>query len=104
MQFIISSAVANAAQRILGFTSIPDNDRPERQEQILWLLTVYVHGRQDAGLHLHERLLQQYCGKGTARLIEWDGDHRVPLKTKQIVVIMKQITGTGRETGVIKES
>ena len=53
---------------------------------------------------MHELLSQQYCGKGTAPLVESDGDHRVPLKTGDVAVIMEQITAIGKEMGVMNES
>ena len=34
--------------------------------------TVHVHGMADPGLHLHRRLLEQYCEEGSATLVEWD--------------------------------
>ncbi len=100
----MSSAAANAAQSTLEFTTFPDNDHPEKQNYILRLPTVHVHGRQNQGLHLYERLLQQYYGKGSASLVEWDGDQRVPLKPKYVEVIVEQITAIVKESGVMNES
>ncbi len=88
-QLVMSSVAANAAQSTLGSTSFPDNDHPEKQEHVLRLLTVHVHGKKDQGLHLHKRLLEQYCEKGITRLIEWDGSYRVPLKTKVVAVMVE---------------
>lgn len=42
-----------------------------------WLPAVLVHGRQEQVLHLRDRLLLQYCGKCTTRVIKWDGHPRV---------------------------
>ena len=98
----MSPALADPAQITLGFTKYPDGSDPEKQDHILRLPTVHVHGRQDQGLHLHKQLLEQYCEIGSTRLVEWDGDHRVPVKTKDVAAIVEEIFDVGRETGVLK--
>ena len=60
-QLFMSLEVANAA------------NHPKKQEHVLRLPTIHVQGRQDQGLHLHKRLLEQYCEERITRLIEWDG-------------------------------
>ena len=66
---------------------------------ILRLPTIHVHGRQDQGLHLHRQLLEQYCEPTRTRLIEWEGDHRVPFKRKDVAAVVEQILDVGKETG-----
>ena len=100
---IMSSAVADASQSTQGFTDFPAEGEAEKQEHVLRLPTIHVHGRRDQGLHLHQQLLEQYCEEGSARLIEWDGDHRVPFKNSDVAAIKEQILDLARETGVIKE-
>lgn len=73
-----------------------DKGKPIR----LRLPTVHVHGMRDSGLHLHRQLLENCCEVGSTRLLEWDGDHRVPLKTKDVVALVKQIVAVASETGV----
>ncbi|TKA66187.1 hypothetical protein B0A49_06266, partial [Cryomyces minteri] len=53
----------------------------------------------DNGLHLHRRLLNQYCDPASVTLIEWDGTHRVPLKKTDIDKIVAPIIKVAKETG-----
>ena len=98
----MSSTLVDASQIALGFSNLYDGTSIENREHVLRLPTIHVHGRLDQGLHLHQRLLDQYCEKGSARLVEWDGDHRVPLKTKDAAAVVEQMLEVGRETGVLK--
>ena len=66
----------------------------------LRLPTIHVLGLQDPGLDFHERLFDEYCEKGSARLLEWDGDHRIPIKSKDVNAVVEQIVAVGKETGV----
>ncbi|MCJ1455235.1 hypothetical protein MMC28_005589 [Mycoblastus sanguinarius] len=102
-ELVMNSALADASQSTTGYTRFPDGVSPEEQEHVLRLPTIHVHGRRDQGLHLHQRLLEQYCEKGTTRLVEWDGDHRVPIKTTDVAAIVEQIFDVGRMTSVLKE-
>jgi Serine hydrolase (FSH1) len=71
-------------------------------EHRLRLPTIHVHGMKDPGLDLHRKLLYQCCGEGSTKLIEWDGDHRVPIKTKDVTVIVEEILSTAKEAGVLR--
>ena len=71
------------------------------KEGRLRLPTIHVLGLQDPGLDFHERLLDECCEKGSARLIEWDGDHRIPIKTKDVAAVVEQIVAVGKETGIL---
>ena len=73
-----------------------------KEENMLRLPTVHVHGRQDPGLPLHRGLMKGFCGTGV-RLVEWDGGHRVPIKSKDVQAVVKAILDVARETGVIPE-
>lgn len=74
---------------------------PDRSPAIrLQLPTVHVHGNQDPGMHLHRQLLDDCCMEGSTRLLEWDGDHRVPIKTKDVAALVGQILAVAREVGV----
>ena len=70
--------------------------------ELLELPTIHVHGMRDPGLHLHRRLLHQYCDEGRTRLIEWDGDHRVPIKTKEVAAVVEEIISVFRDTQVLR--
>ena len=69
-----------------------------------WLPAVHVHGRQEQVLHLRDRLLLQYCGKCTTRVVEWDGHPRVPVKLEDVAIVVEQTIAVGRETVMIKGS
>ncbi|KAF2674382.1 citrinin biosynthesis oxidoreductase CtnB [Microthyrium microscopicum] len=70
-------------------------------EHILRLPTIHVHGLQDAGLHLHQRLLQQYCDPAATTLVEWDGAHRVPLKSSDVQKVTNAIIEVARKEGIL---
>lgn len=69
-------------------------------EHILRIPTVHVHGLRDPGLGLHRRLLNEYCEKGSARLVEWDGDHRIPIKGGDVEAVTEGILLTADELGI----
>ncbi|KAF2088123.1 hypothetical protein K490DRAFT_40487 [Saccharata proteae CBS 121410] len=66
----------------------------------LRLPTLHVHGTADPGLHLHQRLLRQYCEPGTAEVLEWEGAHRVPLKKADVERIVDAWLEVARRAGV----
>lgn len=68
-------------------------------ENTLKLPTIHVHGLQDPGLQLHRQLLDICCDPESTRLIEWDGNHRVPIKTKDVTAVVQAIVDLGIETG-----
>lgn len=70
------------------------------QEAILRIPTIHVHGRADPGLHLHQRLLNEYCTKETTTLIEWDGTHRVPIKSPDVEPIVEAVYEVAEKAGI----
>lgn len=93
-------ALVDAAEISEGFTSV----EPEAWDgyEKLKLPTIHVHGLTDPGLHLHRRLLDQYCeGDDARRVIEWEGEHRVPIKSKDVERIVEEIMKVGKETSAI---
>lgn len=89
-------ALVSAADISEGFDTVAvDTD-----EHILRLPTIHVHGLQDAGLHLHQRLLKQYCDASATILVEWDGAHRVPFKTADVQKIAEAMVKVADEVGV----
>ena len=97
-QLVTSPALANLAEISVEF---PEEGLGGKRDHMLRLPTVHVHGRQDQGLHLHRRLLDQYCEPGSARLVEWDGNHRIPFKPKDVALIVEQMLDVARETGAL---
>jgi hypothetical protein len=67
---------------------------------VLRIPTIHVHGLRDVGLHLHRKLLSQYCDPKTTTLIEWDGEHRVPVKRTDVDPVIQAIYRVAREQGV----
>ena len=70
-------------------------DHPELR---LRLPTIHVHGLQDPGLHLHRRLVNDYCEPGSTTLIEWDGNHRIPLKKTDVDKVVEAILEVAAKT------
>ena len=67
---------------------------------ILWLPTIHVHGLRDAGLAMHRDLFYRHCEGGSAKLVEWDGNHRVPIKTGDVEAVVTEILTVARATGI----
>ena len=95
---VMNPALIDASQ--IGLAHYPDRRCLERGEHVLRLPTIHVHGRQDQGLELHRRLRDEYCDEG-ARWIEWDGKHRVPIKTKDVAALVQQIYIVAKEVGLL---
>ena len=67
---------------------------------VLRIPTVHVHGLRDQGLGLHRELYDEFCAPEGKRLVEWDGDHRVPLKFHDVSLVARQIRELARLTEV----
>ncbi|GFF54223.1 ovarian cancer-associated gene 2 protein homolog [Aspergillus udagawae] len=65
---------------------------------ILCTPTLHVHGLRDPGLERHRVLFEDFCARETARVVQWDGDHRVPLKLKDVALVAEKIRELARET------
>ncbi|KAF4556260.1 Esterase citA-like protein [Elsinoe fawcettii] len=66
----------------------------------LSLPSVHVHGLQDYGLELHRRLMNQYCDPKSVTLVEWDGAHRLPIKTDDVSKVCQAIWKVARSQGI----
>lgn len=53
--------------------------------------TIHVHGMRDHGLPWHRQLLEHYCERGSATVICWDGEHRLPIKSDDVLPIVNTI-------------
>jgi pimeloyl-ACP methyl ester carboxylesterase len=93
-------ALVNAAEISEGFEKVEPGAWDGYKK--LELPTVHVHGTQDPGLHLHQRLLNQYCEPSGTTLVEWDGTHRVPIKSKDVEKIIDAMMDVARKTGAIQ--
>ncbi|KYK56305.1 hypothetical protein DCS_08275 [Drechmeria coniospora] len=90
--------VADAAHPSMDFDDWPgDGDG----EHAIGTPTLHVHGLLDAGLERHRRLMATYCRPGTTRLVEWQGGHRLPIKTVDVEAIKTEMMALASETGGI---
>ena len=64
---------------------------------VLRIPTIHVHGSRDPGIELHRELYDEYCEAGTKTLIEWDGNHRIPLKANDVAKVTCRIRELARE-------
>lgn len=67
---------------------------------ILRIPTLHVHGLQDEGLHLHRQLAANYCDRNTSTIIEWDGAHRLPFKSTDVLPITQEIYRIAKDNDV----
>ncbi|KAF2874745.1 serine hydrolase FSH [Massariosphaeria phaeospora] len=91
-----SQALVSAGEISEGFQFCKEVDA----EAILKKPTLHVHGTADPGLHLHRRMLNEYCEKETTTLVEWDGAHRVPIKSKDVNPVVAAIYDIAEQTGL----
>lgn len=80
-----------------------DQDRwgPVDENDVLTLPTIHVHGSKDPGLDYHEELLNIWCEKGSAQLIEWNGNHRIPIKTGDVEAVVNPMLALAKKLGVL---
>ena len=69
---------------------------------LLQVPTIHVHGLQDPGLSFHRVLHCHCCTKESTRLIEWDGNHRLPIKTKDVTPIVTEILDVANKSNVFQ--
>jgi predicted esterase len=94
-QLLFNTALADASQ--VGLERPPLAEDLRRKEHVLRFPTIHVHGLQDPGLPLHRVLLTEYCDSN-ARLVEWDGQHRVPIKTMDVAPLVQEILRMHKQT------
>ena len=71
-----------------------------KYEAMLRVPTLHVHGLQDPGLALHRQLLHKYCDDESTTLVEWDGGHRMVLKSGDVGKVVSAIYDVAESTGV----
>jgi hypothetical protein len=91
-----NKALVSAADISEGFEHVEEGDGKHK----LKLPTLHVHGTLDPGIHLHRRLLRQYCEEDSVTLVEWEGNHRVPIKATDVEPIVDAIMDIARKTDV----
>ena len=77
-------------------SSSEERDCPP-MESSLTVPTIHVHGLHDPGLELHRKMLRRCCDAKSARPIQWEGEHRVLIKTNDITIIVNTILAIAQE-------
>lgn len=87
---------------LVGASELSDGFRWGKvdEEAILRKPTLHVHGKADAGLHLHQKLFNDYCKEGTKTLVEWEGAHRIAIKSGDVDRVVDAIYDIAESTGV----
>ncbi|KAK9799879.1 putative Serine hydrolase FSH domain-containing protein [Seiridium cardinale] len=62
--------------------------------------TLHVHGLQDINLELHRPLFWDCCTFSDGRILEWGGDHRVTVKSKDVEMLVDEILALSDETAI----
>lgn len=60
--------------------------------------TLHVHGLRDPSLTAHRELVKQCCDSESARVLEWDGVHSVPLQTLDVRPLAEAIIALAKTT------
>lgn len=89
------------AGRALSLPMDTGIDAAVDEHGLLQLPTIHVHGLRDPGLEMHRSLLHYCCQKSNTRLVEWDGDHRVPIKTKDVAAVVAEIEDVAFKCGAL---
>jgi pimeloyl-ACP methyl ester carboxylesterase len=71
---------------------------PIPHEHRLRIPTLHVHGLLDPGIGNHRKLLHGCCDLRYARLFEWEGGHRVPVRSTDCKALSEQILALARST------
>ncbi|PSR80083.1 serine hydrolase FSH [Coniella lustricola] len=77
-----------------------DYDSNVAAKRLLRIPTIHVHGLQDPGLGFHQVLLEEWCDPRTTTLVEWEGNHRLPIKTLDVKLVVDKIRDVAVRTGV----
>ena len=98
---MVMSELSEGAPSMLSCGQISEGfEHKGEHDMILRLPTIHVHGLKDNGLHLHQRLMNRYCDPRTTTLVEWEGEHRVPLKKADVNAVVQAIVKVADEQGV----
>ena len=95
-EILSDPALVGAGELSEGFPFCKEMD----EAALLRMPTLHVHGMADTGLHLHRKLLREYCSQDSTSLVEWEGTHRIPLKSKDIDRVVGAIYDIAEKNGV----
>lgn len=89
-----------ANERMDLFPDWPEEGATDSEDHLIKTPILYVHGLQDSNLVNHRRLFKLYSKKGTAKLIEWEGGHRLPIKTNDVERMVSGIRAVAEQVGL----
>ncbi|KAH6608312.1 citrinin biosynthesis oxidoreductase [Trichoderma cornu-damae] len=89
-----------AGEVINKFTDWPEEGATDDDNHLVTTPTLHVHGLQDPDIQNHRRLYNLYSKEGTAKLLEWDGGHRLPIKTEDVERVTNKMMELAQQTGV----
>jgi hypothetical protein len=69
-----------------------------QHSHVLRIPTLHVHGLRDENIGLHRQLFRHFCDERSRKLVEWDGNHRLPLKFKDVSRVADRIRELRKET------
>lgn len=85
-----------------GLPAVSEIADPERRDwgvvRKLEIPTLHVHGLLDEGIEMHRFMMEDFCDAKTAKVVEWQGGHRMPLKTSDIEAVTSAIRALAVET------
>jgi predicted esterase len=89
--------IVDAAMLSSEFKDWPESNKGDH---VLSIPTLHVHGLRDGGMEQHRILLNNYCETGTTTLVEWDGGHRIPIKSHDVGAVVQEILRLAKGAGV----
>jgi predicted esterase len=69
-------------------------------EHAVMIPTLHVHGLADPGLEQHRQMRELWFAKGTTKLVEWEGDHRLPVKPADVDRVLEKMYELAEDAGV----
>jgi hypothetical protein len=88
--------------RSIGLGNVLSGDL-DQEKRIVNTPTVHVHGLQDPGLDNHRMLLKRSFKSETTHLVEWNGGHRLPIKTKDVFAIIDAFVAAVKNIETIRD-
>ncbi|KFZ19463.1 hypothetical protein V501_00646 [Pseudogymnoascus sp. VKM F-4519 (FW-2642)] len=102
-ELVMTSAFHDAATPSLSSYDAGSLNRKCFVHYVLRIPTIHVHGKFDPGLKMHQRFMEEFFEKESVRLVSWDGDHRVPLRSGDVSAVVDQILDLSEQTGVFED-
>ncbi|TLD09714.1 hypothetical protein PspLS_11394 [Pyricularia sp. CBS 133598] len=84
----------------MGDVRVSSPDDIADDDHLLRVPTLHVHGTLDPGIEFHRQLLERCCAPGTTQLLEWPGNHRVPIKSVDVDPLVAEMIQMAASTGV----